>query len=187
MQRSRVVSLRTQCRPWSGHACCTENSTRSAHLEINHYNLDINHCERVTNKKMSAKCQQFFIRDTCFFDCEPSIGPWVEQVNRTFSKERFKHVPLCQSECDAWFDACKNDYTCAYNWPKNLNWRNGASSCKDTSRCSRISELYENSKDFCEAVSYARPPTAIYDCLECGLRHRCGITHGVLRPTRSRA
>lgn len=31
-------------------------------------------------------------------------------------KERFFNVPLCASDCDKWFDDCKDEYTCVDNW-----------------------------------------------------------------------
>lgn len=151
-QPSSEPMLKDQCRPWAQSACCTANVTESAHLEINHYNFDPNHCEVQTNHKMSGKCMQYFIRDTCFFDCEPNIGAWVEKVNRSFATERFKFVPLCASECDAWFDACKDDYTCTHNWSKGLSWRKGRSKCKQGSSCRRISEVFATPKNFCESV-----------------------------------
>lgn len=142
----------TQCKPWASNACCSPNVTKAGHSELNHYNFDPHHCVRQTNHKMSGKCMQYFYRDTCFFDCEPSIGSWVVKTNRTWANERFKYVPLCASECDAWFNACKDDYTCGLNWPKNLSWKNGRSECKPGTDCRKISELYGKPQMFCEAV-----------------------------------
>ena len=40
-------------------------------------------------------------------------------------KERFVDVPLCRQECDAWWDACKDDYTCIENWARGFDWSTG--------------------------------------------------------------
>ena len=40
-------------------------------------------------------------------------------------KERFFEVPLCQQECDAWWDDCKEDHACIENWTRGFNWSTG--------------------------------------------------------------
>jgi hypothetical protein len=66
---------------------------------------NLNHC----GKNLSDKCMQYFKQDLCFYECEPSVGLWVQKVDRKFANERIFKVPLCASECDSWFDACKDD------------------------------------------------------------------------------
>lgn len=39
--------------------------------------------------------------------------------------ERYFKIPLCQRDCDAWFEDCKFDYTCRDNWNKGFKWVNG--------------------------------------------------------------
>ncbi|KAI1293651.1 Folate receptor alpha [Halotydeus destructor] len=144
--------LTGECRPWRAHSCCSKDIADAAHFAVNHYKFDVNHCAHRTGRNMSASCRRFFTRDTCFFDCEPSLGPWVVKTNRTFARERMMNVPLCASECDSWYEACRDDYTCATNWPKNLIWKNDRSECKQGSECRTIGEIYASSKDFCETV-----------------------------------
>jgi len=148
----REENLTGECKSWSSNACCKANVTQAGQMEVNHYKFDVNHCDVRANRKMSPKCQQYFQRDTCFFDCEPNIGPWVVKMDRKWAKERFQHVPLCALDCDSWYDACKDDYSCATNWPKGLDWKNGRSKCREGNECRKISELFGNAKFFCETV-----------------------------------
>lgn len=71
-------------------------------------------------------------------------------------KERYFGVPLCQSDCNSWFEACEEDYTCADNWMKNFTWTDGdvGNQCMKGSTCRKFKEMYSSANDFCEKVSY---------------------------------
>lgn len=144
-------SLHEQCMPWRDHACCTEGVTVDVH-ELNMYNFTFDHCFGAVNKPMSSECRKHFTRDSCFYECEPNIGLWVVKTYRKIATERFFKVPLCASDCDAWFEACKDDYTCAYNWPRDFKFNKGHNSCKKESKCITYKEMYQSSKNFCENV-----------------------------------
>ena len=34
-------------------------------------------------------------------------------------------MPLCLSECDSWWEDCKDDYTCKENWLDGWDWSKG--------------------------------------------------------------
>jgi folate receptor len=40
-------------------------------------------------------------------------------------EERYFKIPICKSECEAWFQDCKEDYTCRDDWYKGFQWKNG--------------------------------------------------------------
>ncbi|UYV64180.1 FOLR1 [Cordylochernes scorpioides] len=115
--------LFNQCSPWREKSCCTPQTTKDLHL-TKMYNMNYNHCPKPDGSDLSAKCFRHFIQDHCFYECEPNIGPWVNKTDRKMAEERFTNVPLCQSDCQSWFEACKDDYTCVDNWPKKLNFKN---------------------------------------------------------------
>jgi len=142
-------SLHQQCEPWKQYSCCTEETAITAHEMTNHYKFNYNHCPQ---KPMSDKCRKHFIQDLCFYECEPFVKPWVKKVNRSFARERIFKVPICSSDCDLWWSDCKNDYTCAYNWPKGFKWHKGVNECPDKAECKPIHHIYSNAKDFCEKV-----------------------------------
>ena len=39
--------------------------------------------------------------------------------------EKAYEIPLCKSDCDSWWNACRNDYTCLDNWGKGFDWSSG--------------------------------------------------------------
>ncbi|KAI5704769.1 hypothetical protein M8J76_014166 [Diaphorina citri] len=141
--------LHSQCTPWKSFSCCTHNISKTLHYG-NLYNFDLNHCAHI--KPMSVGCKRHFIQDSCFYECEPNVRPWAVRVNMTDRKERFYKVPLCQSDCEAWYRACENDYTCAKNWVTDFKWGPGGNKCSN-SKCITFREMFQNSsKKFCEGI-----------------------------------
>jgi len=68
-------------------------------------------------------------------------------------KERFYKVPLCASDCNAWFEDCAEDLTCTDNWTKNFDWVKGLGNrCPAGSSCNTFRQVYRTAKYFCETV-----------------------------------
>lgn len=73
---SRDVTSSLQCAPWRENACCTANTSEEAHNDNSYlYYFNWNHCGA-----MSPKCKKHFIQDTCFYECSPHLGPWIQSV-----------------------------------------------------------------------------------------------------------
>ncbi|MGH0177713.1 UNVERIFIED_CONTAM: hypothetical protein FKN15_076047 [Acipenser sinensis] len=107
-----------KCAPWKNNACCTANTTSEAHNDQSYlYNFNWNHCGMMTDK-----CKKHFIQDTCFYECSPNLGPWIQKVDQSWRRERILYVPLCKEDCSAWWEDCKDDYTCKENWHKGWDW-----------------------------------------------------------------
>lgn len=69
-------SSSSQCSPWHDNACCTANTSAEAHDDNSYlYNFNWNHCGA-----MSTRCKEHFIQDTCFYECSPHLGPWIQKV-----------------------------------------------------------------------------------------------------------
>ncbi|KDR10973.1 Folate receptor beta [Zootermopsis nevadensis] len=75
-----------------------------------------------------------------------------EQVSMKIRNERFYQVPLCESECIAWFSACVDDYTCTDNWVRNLVWNKQGNHCKKGLECKTFKEIFGTAENFCEKV-----------------------------------
>ncbi|GAB6023042.1 hypothetical protein CHUAL_007134 [Chamberlinius hualienensis] len=142
-------TLHEQCVPWKNRSCCTHNTTYDLHI-TNAYGFNWDHCSAV--KPMSPACQKHFIQDLCFYECEPNLGPWVVQVDMKIRKERAFGVPLCASECDAWYNDCKDDLTCVDNWVRKFVWIDGRNTCPLNSTCKPYKEIFRDSKNFCESI-----------------------------------
>ncbi|KAK2517585.1 olfactory receptor 51Q1-like protein [Columba guinea] len=110
--------LYKQCAPWKDNACCTANTSSEVHKDQSSlYNFNWNHCG-----VMPPKCKRHFIQDTCLYECSPNLGPWIEQVDSSWRRERILHVPLCKEDCEEWWEDCKDAVTCKDNWHKGWNW-----------------------------------------------------------------
>lgn len=73
---SHPCPLSFQCEPWRDNACCNANTSAGAHEDNSYlYYFNWNHCGG-----MSAKCKKHFIQDTCFYECSPHLGPWIQEV-----------------------------------------------------------------------------------------------------------
>ncbi|XP_067143349.1 folate receptor gamma-like [Centruroides vittatus] len=142
--------LYRQCIPWKDRSCCTENTSQEIHRNI--YNFDLDHCEQETGHQMSEECRQHFRQDLCFYECEPNIGPWAQKDNKKIRKERFINVPLCSADCDSWWKACKNDYTCVDNWSLKFKFIKGVNHCPNNTKCETFEEVFKTAKNFCEKV-----------------------------------
>lgn len=65
-----------QCAPWKDNACCTANTSAEAHEDHSYlYNFNFSHCG-----DMTPKCMKHFTQDTCFYECSPHLGPWIQPV-----------------------------------------------------------------------------------------------------------
>jgi len=140
--------LHKQCTPWKDRSCCTAERTRMLHNDTLS-SFTFNHCP---GRKLSDKCLRHFQQDHCFYECSPNVGPWVQEVQMKTRKERMYGAPLCASDCNSWFEDCKEDYTCAANWARDFVWENGKNVCPHWARCTTFKEMYSNASNFCEVV-----------------------------------
>ncbi|XP_077154986.1 folate receptor alpha-like isoform X1 [Ranitomeya variabilis] len=141
-------NLHGQCEAWKDKACCTTNTSHAAHQDQSYlYSFDWNHCGM-----MSEQCKKHFIQDTCFYECSPNLGPWIEQVDQSWRKERILDVPLCKEDCQGWYNDCKDDYTCMENWHKGWNWTEGVNKCPVGTSCRKVGVVFPSEKAFCEKL-----------------------------------
>ncbi|GLG95778.1 Folate receptor beta [Gryllus bimaculatus] len=141
--------LHKQCVPWKERACCTANTTRHLHV-ANLYKFNYNHCSE--HRNMSESCRRHFMQDECFYECSPNIGPWVVKVSMKIRNERFFEVPLCASDCNAWFDACKDDFTCSEKWTDLIVKDGHLTPCHNQNECKTFADVFKTSKNFCEKI-----------------------------------
>lgn len=138
-----------QCSPWKDRSCCTYNTTYTAH-QSKMYNFNYDHCS--DKKNMSQTCRTHFIQELCFFECSPNIGPWVAKVTMKTRKERFYQVPLCRSDCETWFNACRDEYTCTDNWMRNFVWDKQGNKCLNGTECKTFQEIFKTAENFCQMI-----------------------------------
>ena len=86
--------------------------------------------------------------EECFYQCEPMLGHF--QIGMT---GYIRNVPVCASYCDAWFEACRDDLTCAENWLRDFaKDANGTNICVKNSSCITFQEMYGNGEGLCNKM-----------------------------------
>nr|CAB3246746.1 folate receptor gamma-like [Phallusia mammillata] len=101
---------------------------------------------------MSAKCRDRFQENSCFYECSPNIGPWMVKEPNSHRSERFRDVPLSPAVCNAWFNDCKDDYTCKDNWAVGWDWSSGTNVCPADKPCKKFSEIFTSATEMCETI-----------------------------------
>lgn len=142
------------CQAWNNHSCCTWNTTSSIDKDgtLSLYNMLWDQCPQ--KKNMSEKCKRHFEKDTCFYECSPNLGPWIEvdPISKVTRKERVVNVPICASDCDQWYHDCMFDYTCNDNWGMNWNWKKKGTTDMCPKSCKTFREYFSGPKKFCELI-----------------------------------
>ena len=99
----------------------------------------------------------------CFYRCSPNAIYWE---NPQYHSSILK-APICASFCDGWFEACKDDLTCAKNWIFDFNMTDDINTCKQP--CRNFNDFYSSGKELCEGMwgtSFVYKET---DCLQLNL------------------
>ncbi|KAA0193039.1 Folate receptor beta [Fasciolopsis buskii] len=135
------------CYEWSESSCCTADLMRKLRAGLV-YNFDHSHC----NKTMSEKCEAMFMQDLCIYQCSPNLGPWLVRSERKVGIERMYAAPLCMSDCNDWWEACRHELTCVENWSYEFDWSTGRNKCPQGRDCLPFEKVYGNASQFCHAV-----------------------------------
>jgi folate receptor len=136
------------CMPWTARSCCTSETAEGMRTNPKWLNFNWDHCSR----PLSDRCREHFIMDLCFYECSPNVGPWLVSDERKIRNERFLQVPLCQSVCENWWDACRDDLTCVDNWATKFNWTAGMNVCPQGNTCRPFHKVYTGASHFCETL-----------------------------------
>ncbi|XP_023932227.1 folate receptor alpha-like [Lingula anatina] len=143
-----------ECIRYRDRSCCKPGITNTFEENENFQNITIyNICPQKSS--LSSACHREFFDELCFFLCSPNIGPWITEATHDAApeKERFKDVPLCASECNRWWDACKHEFTCYVNWYNDVvRDANGLNICGPGQQCRRYDAIYNSSTNFCETI-----------------------------------
>lgn len=145
-----IFNKKFHCTPWKGHACCSANTTFNIQEDgaLSLYNMHWDQCNTV----MSPKCRRYFEVDTCMYECSPYMKPWItiDPNSKKTRKERFTNVPICKSDCDEWFDACRDDLTCSNNWGNFTTWNWKTGMCK--MECKTFKDYFGDPAKFCNKI-----------------------------------
>ncbi|XP_002130677.2 folate receptor gamma [Ciona intestinalis] len=137
-----------KCSAWLNNSCCTNYTAQYVHGDGQPlYNLNFSHCA-----PMSDKCRNHFTNNNCFYECSPYLGPWITPQKVSYRHERMYKVPLCASQCNAWWQDCKDESTCVENWSTGFRWDKIGNHCPKNTVCRPFTNVYHNASHFCETV-----------------------------------
>ncbi|XP_011744163.2 sperm-egg fusion protein Juno isoform X2 [Macaca nemestrina] len=145
--------LYEECIPWKDNACCTLTTSWEAHLDVSPlYNFSLFHCGL-----LMPGCRKHFIQAICFYECSPNLGPWIRPVGSlgweeapSGQGERVVNAPLCQEDCEEWWEDCRLSYTCKSNWRGGWDWSQGKNRCPKGAQCLPFSHYFPTPADLCE-------------------------------------
>nr|XP_014705664.2 folate receptor alpha-like [Equus asinus] len=141
-------TLHEQCSPWKENSCCSLTTSQEAHKDISHlYRFNWDHCGR-----MEAVRKRHFIQDTCLCECSPNLGPWIQQVDQSWSKEQILDVPLCKEDCPCRWEDCHPSYTCKTNWHKGWNCTSGFNQCPVEAACRPFDFYFPTPEALCNEI-----------------------------------
>jgi len=102
------------CHPWKNNACCDKDTVGSVDIMNENYGegYEWNRCG-----PMSQACERFFVMESCFYECEPAAGLYrkyndTQTDHPDFNEWQMHKMPIKKSFCNAWYDACYNDFFC---------------------------------------------------------------------------
>lgn len=132
-----------QCVLWKDNACCTANTSIEAHRDQSYlYGFNWDHCGA-----MAQRCKRHFIQDTCLYECSPNLGPWIDQTDSSWRRQRILNVPLCREDCEQWWEDCRDASTCKVNWHKGWNWSTGTNQCPRGAMCQKFKYVFPTPAD----------------------------------------
>ena len=147
------------CQAYKENSCCTSDFTRRlANPPIRKIgNFSWTQCDNT----LSRKCEEFMVNVECFYRCSHNTVLW----KNPYYPSAILKAPVCAGFCDDWFDACKDDLTCAKNWITDFNMTaNGENTCKQP--CETFREYYNDGKDLCESMWGSSFVYRETDCLQ---------------------
>jgi folate receptor len=63
-----------------------------------------------------------------------------------------QNVPICAEYCDAWFDACQDDFTCFENWLEEYDPSLGITTCPASFTCRTFRDVYRDGRGLCDTI-----------------------------------
>ncbi|XP_075037684.1 riboflavin-binding protein-like [Mixophyes fleayi] len=132
-----------ECLLYSASSCCyanfTEKLSRSPTIEVDNY-----YWNRCGN--LSKTCEDYLKKIECFYQCSPIAAHWVHPN----ISAAIQNVPICQSFCDNWFEACRSDLLCVHNFLTDWIIDETGNHCKN--ECIPYHQMYRNGTDLCQSA-----------------------------------
>lgn len=106
-----------RCRKYDDNSCCAPEI--GARIDEDIYGPDFAWDRCYLNGaqgEFPEKCARWFVEEYCFYECDVNAGKYRKYDDCAESDEgpwRIYKLPLRASECDQWYDDCKDTLFCA--------------------------------------------------------------------------
>ena len=137
-----------ECKAYASDSCGTASTVNQLFEDkeythnTNFLNFDWSPCGPI-----SQACEDMWIKEACFFQCEPSLIAWQDPAIPTNPL----NAPLCANDCDDLYDACANDLFCVRDWTTDWKPQGGKMVCQQ--ECRTFRQIYNNGEDFCNSFA----------------------------------
>ncbi|GMH34189.1 hypothetical protein BSKO_02023 [Bryopsis sp. KO-2023] len=171
-----------KCSKYDANACCS--SETGAKIEDHTlYGADYAWDRCYENKNIGEfppKCWRWFVEEYCFYECDVSAGKYRKHALCEENSWQISKLPLKASECDQWYDDCKDTLFCTCldkdgcrsdgvsRVPKSFFSLPSLNCTED--QCKTFGDIYDDGKDLCESLwdgsfAYERHERAAYSLI----------------------
>lgn len=167
-----------KCSKYESNACCAPATAERIDQELYGPEFAWDRCYKKGGQgTFPEKCNRWFIEEYCFYECDVNAGKYRLFDDCTESDEgpwRIFGAPIRASECDQWYEDCKDTLFCAClteadckygGVPRSFFSLPNLTCTSET--CKTFGEIYANGKELCEvmwdqAFVYERHEKAAY-------------------------
>ena len=157
-----------RCAAYAGGSCCTGETVAKIFPPLEGNEVPYGAEYRPDRcGPLSSECAAWFTAEECLYECDVHAGRFrvnKDCLNAEGKEEAWRMfgMPIKASECQAWFEACRDDLFCSCHGdaPCRESWMTPGSifsfpelDCTEESgECIKFSEIYDGPKDFCEQI-----------------------------------
>eukprot|EP01026_Neomeris_dumetosa_P048142 TRINITY_DN4155_c0_g1_i3.p2 TRINITY_DN4155_c0_g1~~TRINITY_DN4155_c0_g1_i3.p2 ORF type:complete len:491 (-),score=55.63 TRINITY_DN4155_c0_g1_i3:214-1686(-) len=148
------------CRHYKDNACCSLDTVNN--IVSLYPGYEFSRCDFDPNipYQMSDACYKYFVDELCFYECDVNAGKYRKHPQCEENTWQMEGMPIKASYCNAWFQACAEDYVCAcrpeddcyapksaFALPQlNCTYDNGKGTCQ------KVKDVYQDGKELCEVM-----------------------------------
>jgi hypothetical protein len=105
-------------------------------------------------ENMSTACAAHFLNEACFYECDVHVGKWRRHDDckddaGADNAWQIAGMPIKKSECDQFYQDCKDDLFCVSNESKSFF---ALPTCNHDTQCQTFGSIYTGGKEMCELL-----------------------------------
>eukprot|EP01026_Neomeris_dumetosa_P048147 TRINITY_DN4155_c0_g2_i1.p1 TRINITY_DN4155_c0_g2~~TRINITY_DN4155_c0_g2_i1.p1 ORF type:complete len:499 (-),score=60.13 TRINITY_DN4155_c0_g2_i1:133-1629(-) len=151
------------CSKYSQYSCCSEDTAKAIFAEEANETLygELYQWSRCyeNRSEIPEKCHRWFMEEECFYECDVNAGKYRLHEECGENSWEIQSLPLKASECDQWYEDCKDALLCVCtdnnNCPEGTTaysiYSQIARNCTED-ECQKVSDLYADGKEWCNKL-----------------------------------